>query len=154
MANTEAKNNLKEPWQMTQEEFQSLGRARNNTGLYPAPYMLDGAVAQVGDTVYRNVAGLGLFTPGKVKILAIQQNAEHGNWEVKLDDGTTQAAELVWKTSDDVFQYYYASPHSNAVRRALSEGKPVPPEVLADYPHLAAEYANQTNQDTPVSAQA
>jgi hypothetical protein len=31
--------------------------------------------------------------------------------------------------------------HEDAVRQALAAGKPVPPEVLADYPHLATEPA-------------
>lgn len=34
--------------------------------------------------------------------------------------------------------------HRAAVASALSEGKPVPAEVLADYPDLAAKYADQT----------
>lgn len=33
--------------------------------------------------------------------------------------------------------------HKNAVRAALKDGKPVPPEVLADYPDLAKQYAAQ-----------
>lgn len=34
--------------------------------------------------------------------------------------------------------------HKDTVVKALREGKPVPPEVLADYPDLAAKYAKET----------
>lgn len=34
-------------------------------------------------------------------------------------------------------------PHRQAVETALASGKPVPPEVLADYPDLAAKYGEQ-----------
>lgn len=34
--------------------------------------------------------------------------------------------------------------HENLVRNALGQGKPVPPEVLADYPDLAAKYGKST----------
>jgi len=35
--------------------------------------------------------------------------------------------------------------HKDSVKKALSEGKPVPPEVLADYPDLAAKYEKTTS---------
>ncbi len=34
-------------------------------------------------------------------------------------------------------KYAVSQPHESAIRQALSEGKPVPPEVLKDYPDLA-----------------
>ena len=35
------------------------------------------------------------------------------------------------------------NPHYDAIKKALSEGKPVPPEVLKDYPDLAEKYAKK-----------
>jgi len=42
-------------------------------------------------------------------------------------------------SADDLFEL-----HAAFVERALSEGKPVPAEVLADYPDLAAKYSQPT----------
>lgn len=39
--------------------------------------------------------------------------------------------------------------HKDTVAKALREGKPVPPEVLADYPDLAAKYAKETPPAAP-----
>lgn len=36
----------------------------------------------------------------------------------------------------------YLTAHKKAVSKAIAEGKPVPPEVLADYPDLAEKYAS------------
>lgn len=42
--------------------------------------------------------------------------------------------------------------HQNLVERALAEGKPVPPEVLADYPDLKQAPVEQTAEESPIKA--
>ena len=48
-------------------------------------------------------------------------------------------AEEVAKRSDDVLDDNFREDHKGWVEQALSEGKPVPPEVLKDYPDLVAK---------------
>ena len=53
--------------------------------------------------------------------------------------------------NEQVYLYAVES-HKNAIERALSQGKPVPPAVLADYPDLAAKYAQPTPEESSVVA--
>ena len=60
----------------------------------------------------------------------IAQNKNNPNLSGKAADGTPMV---------DVFRESYADTHKAFVETALKEGKPVPAEVLADYPELAAK---------------
>ena len=64
----------------------------------------------------------------KAKILAAKPSARG----LRVDPETGATVEVAGGSS-------WYMPHYNAVKAALAAGKPVPPEVLADYPDLAAK---------------
>jgi hypothetical protein len=77
----------------------------------------------------------GVSESGKAKILAAKQ----GPRGYRTDPNTGATVELAGGDS-------WYMPHYNAVKDALAAGKPVPPEVLADYPDLAAKYAPKASE--------
>ncbi len=105
----------KEPWQMTRSDW---GKApgmppevRSDTMVLDAQKQLD----QV-NRKYGNLASLG---SGKKADVARKATA-------KAEDVLGNVVDAAYRTA-----------HRESVERALREGKPVPPEVLADYPDLA-----------------
>jgi hypothetical protein len=66
---------------------------------------------------------------------------------LKTPSGSQKQAQFLWGTPERIRLEYGAEPrkrglpiveHESVVRKALAEGKPVPAEVLAEYPDLAA----------------
>jgi hypothetical protein len=69
----------------------------------------------------------------------------YGNWDMLTTKGRL---ELSYAKGEWPFP---TKSHKEVVEQALSEGKPVPPEVLADYPDLQAKYG-KTSPKSPIEA--
>ncbi len=111
----------KEPWQMTAEE------------LHPQPEViahLDAAIAKARQAVDR----LDKQKPGKEAHAAIADNK--AAWEAL---GNLEASRKEEQASWDDAQPRRERRHRESIVAALAAGKPVPPEVLADYPDLVSE---------------
>lgn len=68
----------------------------------------------------------------------VEPNSEaHDAAMEKLDDGKYTASQYKTLLNDFEKQWKSAKDHELVVRDAIAQGKPVPPEVLADYPDLA-----------------
>lgn len=102
----------KEPWQMTKQEYaQQAERLKNRyNAIFQEKIKGTGAENDPQSPVYRN----------------------------KAQDAFTQLKQETERT-DISFGALEGMGHWANVRQALSEGKPVPPEVLADYPELVAK---------------
>lgn len=144
-APVQAEARAKEPWQMTGAEALAFGKSvnekykarnriantlRSQTGAYQDSEEYKAADRDLAET-RRNVIE-------KLGIAADNYNGGRG-----LD--SQQKAE---RLSDAQIRAY----HKRAVQKALSEGKPVPPDVLAEYPDLAPPTlpADQRTQEQAV----
>lgn len=67
----------------------------------------------------------------------------------ELSDKLKKVVELIPDRND---RLKLAIDHRKSVEKALSEGKPVPEEVLADYPDLKAKYQEQSSSETTPNA--
>lgn len=98
----------KQPWEMTRDEFTAVAR--------------DNATERA-----RNITASTEQEARKYEATGEDTRA----WEIR-QKANSQIERLQQPVNDA------AALHDRMVRHALSEGKPVPPEVLADYPDLAA----------------
>ena len=108
---------VKEPWQMTAKEYQTNGKP--NYG----DMVTDGKVAGR----LRSAGGLGssrVIIEDKITGLKHYTNLQDVKLIRRLGVGSA------------VNDFNYDLFHKNIIKQALAEGKPVPPEVLADYPEL------------------
>lgn len=150
-----AEATTKQPWEMTRAEFNGgkrpLETAEGTTAILPLD--INGKVIKINSEVaWSTGAKAESVAKGKViDIKVIPRETPAGKpiginlYEVKIvtPDGKTivespnrlydpKEVPNVWMRRDDS--------HIISINRALSEGKPVPAEVLADYPDLAAKY--------------
>lgn len=111
----------KEPWQMTREEF---AEKYERASWHPEYIEARGKVRAIVDKTGKS--GIELGREGNKEYL--EAKAE---MDAQLDIRNT--------------------PHVEHVRRALAEGKPVPPKVLADYPEIRRhpQAAPQTTSKEP-----
>ncbi|NMD39091.1 MAG: DEAD/DEAH box helicase family protein, partial [Christensenellaceae bacterium] len=79
--------------------------------------------------------------------ITVVRGIEDGNW-LSIDRRRLMAAKesgqktiLAWVSDTDMETAMPTPTHKSAVEQALKEGKPVPPEVLADYPDLTPKEA-------------
>ncbi len=112
----------KEPWEMTREEYRPFWRDKTKQ-LYQDKI----ASWSHGDT-----------GPG----MARYEESVRGLAMNKADLAKLERGEIL---TDDVLD----RDHKVKVRKALSENKPVPPEVLADYPDLAAKGKGKVGVEIP-----
>lgn len=81
-----------------------------------------------------------LVTPDFIKWIGGDPKADLSDIVVNIPLGGVVTDKQAMSTASRVV----ANEHRNAIEQALKEGKPVPSEVLADYPDLAKRYANVT----------
>jgi hypothetical protein len=147
----------KQPWEMSKGEFEAkalyqgvrAGNVDDRHGLSGYVTPLPGTARAFGERegagflmniTYNENMPEGTFTdPDTGKELTPEEF-----WKYRGQVGTGLPEEIRWVTQlkfADLEQAkeFAKDPHKFLVQRALSEGKPVPPEVLADYPELRAE---------------
>ena len=81
--------------------------------------------------------GVLAFTNGKISELAVQKQWRRKGIATALYAEAARRGAV--ESKNTITPAAMAVRHKQAVRNALSEGKPVPAEVLADYPDLAAQ---------------
>jgi hypothetical protein len=113
----------KQPWEMTRSEY-----VASDTRLDELGKRRDAAAMKIG----------GSQRWGEARRFA---GAKAGN---RLD--ASDKARKVWAKQYDRLE----AEHGKLVESAIREGRPVPPEVLADYPDLAAKYATKVEPTTSV----
>ena len=111
----------KEPWQMTREEFLNYGRPTVlSTGASKRPKIIE----------FPDGTSTGVMGGGELILQRPNQNA--------LVIGKTELTAGSWDRKGlrgiEIEQY-----RKYFINKALSEGKPVPPEVLKDYPELVEQ---------------
>lgn len=111
----DAGQGAKQPWEMTREEVYG-----NLTG--EEVRAIDRAMTPVEKRI---LLERGIDRSTVEKDQASRRGMSGAEYRSIIDDARRQA-------------FYEVDPHASAVRNALREGRPVPPEVLADYPDLAA----------------
>lgn len=153
----------KEPWQMTKEEFDSEAwfrgqkdNTRNNTGfwttkpgeaeIYAKNYSETGGKPQILMATNKDFAP-ETFEYYDVELPKRYKNAAEYRTENEHIPGA-RANNFVQIPVDRVKEA-----HKFIIEQALSEGKPVPPEVLAEYPDLKQKPINklfQKNKEIPL----
>ena len=124
----------KEPWQMTRSEYTY---SENSPKIEAIQEAIKSGKRVVLATAYRATE---LTKPEHIRI---KDNGDvqipRGNkWDTLTAGQVDSLAQQAGYPVPDFGERVY---HHVEVERAISEGKPVPPEVLADYPELAkAEY--------------
>jgi hypothetical protein len=139
----------KEPWEMTRSEYGSEANRkalespnlppkppssyevldalekRNNRKPYNPDLLTDESLGKLGDD------GLISGSPKRAKFTE-EGRARLYEWRRISEDRRLAEGDLADKAVDDALDKHKAS-----VEKAIREGKPVPPEVLKDYPDLA-----------------
>lgn len=128
----------KQPWQMTQDEYLQSLPGRDQVVDQPVLARKATAAEQKGGVAKSRGFGATPDNPGYAKVYM-----EYG------PDGAGYYYTPLNKQSPIVEQKWH---HEMALDHALSEGKPVPPEVLADYPDLAAKYGKTNAIQNPETA--
>lgn len=135
----------KEPASMTREELIAANERATAAG------DRDTARATASELKRRDVAARTPTTEAQTaaqkqnEIAYFDEPAPHPNGNIKLSD----------LRGDKLDEYNRIQLEANAaqrrarVRQALKDGKPVPPEVLADYPDLAKKYKPETPKTEP-----
>lgn len=121
----------KEPWQMTRDDY--IEQAKEQSGYYNLR----------GDQQRRweNSDGTGIGQVNREYDAAVESALAAGK-DVPLENRplwALTAQQSAERTGDDVDVNW----HRSVVAEAIADGKPVPPEVLADYPDLASEAPTQ-----------
>lgn len=87
--------------------------------------------------------------------ITVVRGIEDGNW-LSINRRRLMAAKesgqktiLAWVSDTDMETAMPTPTHKSAVEQALKEGKPVPPEVLADYPDLTPKEAAPAKTEKP-----
>ena len=119
----------KEPWEMTREEFAN-----------EAPQVPSGRTAEdieLKPEFAQQVKSVAMKLHGKI---IETQSGETNHADIAQRLGFPNDAIPGFVAQDGTFLYQYPDDaHSVEVQEAVVEGKPVPAEVLADYPDLAPE---------------
>ena len=147
-----------EPWQMTREEYDKY---KANVKPRPHEYLkvADAEVIQnPTDADYRSLSKQERDEyPGSVRgdgTTRYSRDAEGNKWIWRASKGTHSQIEpgLEKIVGRKVNQNLDLEPnHRYLIKQALAEGKPVPPEVLANYPDLQPPVAAQGPESTPQS---
>lgn len=125
----------KEPWEMTKTEWTNTrNKLRPSFHGGADPRSPNGKAANIDEI---NRLGYGIRDDVGLKLKEALDRVKNGQ-----DSGLTP-------NEYDLLQEQLDTPirHEEVIKKALSEGKPVPAEVLADYPDLAAKYGKP---ETPV----
>lgn len=138
----------KQPWEMTREEaWQVAHDSIEHHPDYPPPlpeeyHVLNALVGKLSKKYYdesmlteeamSNLHRLG-YCAYRRKKLHITPEGHSALWDFNFDN---RKRDLVYGGLADEVIDTAMDIHENAVRQAIQEGIPVPPEVLADYPHL------------------
>jgi len=135
----------KQPWEITLRDALSSGVQ------WDVPESVDAAARAVAE---KEVKKMDAYKREHKKDLEYKKMGIMRGWGGFASDGPSDVTEMA-RVFNDVFT---KEVHREAVRGALSEGKPVPPEVLADYPDLARTAAQPaavaTEQTAPVATRA
>jgi len=125
---TDAVGSGKEPWQMTGDEFKQR---------FPTP--------KIGQT-YISATGQPIKITSKVKADGLA-----GLWRIKIGNkmSTVLTQDLRRLVYGDLASREFAT-HSAYIKKALADGKPVPADVLADYPDLRAAESATEQVSAPV----
>jgi len=142
----EAVAGAKEPWQMTREEFQ--GETLLSGVPHPSlqsRYATD--FPNMAAEFAEQMQAIGAPEPGTsgkgvVRVYRRTGSKYRTQNEYSLPDNASPLAEMTPQEARD-------NPHKALVSRAIREGKPVPPEVLAEYPDLGAAPAQAPIQGPP-----
>lgn len=139
---------VKEPWQMTRDEMEkAIDEAQ-------ADMLATTTVIDWGSSRKRQgkraghmvVGGMSAAPRGRKEYIGCVPN--YPEWAENIGDIKKRSGNwfLYSKARELGWDHYTAGRlavinnfekfHDNAIRRAISEGKPVPPEVLKDYPEL------------------
>jgi hypothetical protein len=126
----------KEPWQMTREELQSIRTTE--------PWKLTRNQWQAfsDDKTFANARARGGGVMAALHKGWLDDNVPDRWVPRKLKSGKESKTQGDWDRNK----------HPIIVENALAEGKPVPPEVLADYPDLAQKYAQPVAQKAEQTA--
>ncbi len=137
------KKSSKEPWEMTREEFNN-SYAFHATKESNLPSIIEKGVTK-GSWSIESVRGF----PGD-KLLIVPQSeltargatpSRFGPWNLLEPEGTRSRKYTNPIPADKITIIDKTdNPHETLIKQALSEGKPVPPEVLKDYPKLEELY--------------
>lgn len=151
MRKQESVSEVKEPWQMTWEEFEIATSSSAKKDLFNRLYK-----------EFNFDRGLQVVRKYGGELIKQQQDMRGGMdyvYEIKLPTAWgNDKVYAIWRTQPresnqfesrkgwEFFQHpttkakvplEYSFSHDYIVREALAEGRPVPPEVLKDYPELA-----------------
>lgn len=119
----------KEIWQMTRfdyfdnkrmEEFEKIEELKNE---------MNNLVESISDVQYQGKSPMGRYIRTQNKIVKLDEQIK--NLEKKLEPDNVYSMNFMNKIHKE---------HKNLVQQALSEGKLVPEEVLANYPDLIEKY--------------
>ena len=146
-------NPTRQPWEMTRDEYSSTATDKTNREDYARAWT---PVTQRGTP---NTIEFVPYSDGKGGVLRWNDERGIGRGVVAFADGkiTELAVQKEWRRRGIATSLYKEAEnrgaveskgsitpaamsvrHKESVRRAIFEGRPVPPEVLADYPDLAA----------------
>lgn len=135
----------KQPWEMTQVEHGAMIRENYISGIPKRIADIESKISSgVKKTPKQSIMG-GQPTYVEEKLTnadidAFKKDIEYQNKILDPNSPVSKANDV------EYFQLQYKRFHKEAVEQALSEGKPVPPEVLADYPDL-----KPVSRETPLA---
>jgi hypothetical protein len=155
LGNIEDVKAQKEPWEMTAKEFDAEfmfhGKGESHplfgkekiTGGATKHYSLASGYA-TGSTTQPGKGEVHLVRRSELPVGAIQEMKDTGRVDVISGMGVVPAK------SAGIIPTGLENPHQYIIEKALSEGRPVSPEVLKDYPDLAAKYGKTApSSETP-----
>ena len=135
-ADAVGKGGTKEPWEMTRNEFR--GRRKlppmerlPDSGNYPYIKTDDGSIYWGDDKSHVLMAERLGIPPERIESGGFIDNGS-------ISDSGSSSANIAKLVRQEQAKLSIA--REDAIETALKEGKPVPAEVLADYPDLAAKY--------------
>ncbi|HEY3425724.1 MAG TPA: diguanylate cyclase [Negativicutes bacterium] len=151
--------NLKQPWQMTKDEFNNQAWYHGADNEHIANIKDKGNMSGASSTYITRdpmiASGFpnrgGNMKPGEVAV--VLDSHQHPNFNVRLEDMRNDAESSTEKAltlsragqreslpvSNFIPREASTNPHKYLIEKALSEGKSVPPEVLKEYPDLQAK---------------
>jgi 2'-5' RNA ligase len=126
----------KEPWEMTLDEFieERIQKVRDSK---PWGNGQPRFKRQLEENE-RKKALLEWYENNEKAYIEGKNVAEKPSWAITAEDAA--------KRSDDILNDDFRIAHGNWIKQAVSEGKPVPQEVIADYPDLVGSKNNADKQ--------
>jgi len=132
---------IKQPWQMTKDEFES------DNMLGEKPHVL----YHLSEAEIKGKITKGFATDSPMRAFINMPYAEKGVMyairydpdKIKKSGAHTYNIKKPVEIIAIVPKEYWRNPHRYFVKQALEENKPVPPEVLKDYPDLAEKHKTQ-----------